>query len=1022
MLNSAVTKIFLAMGALGALTPSPGQAQSPASQPSQAEEFRIGTSGALCEAQGVMLSDARGTIFDRKWAILCSDIDRPVGSAYSLRTNGDHSAQIRLSRDEALDCAADAISTSGTARRICRGRETGLDWISYSARRGNTVHIVEGLAAYDSALRIALESLIEDRVVDGKVEVVTISGSGSLAAARAATGDADALLGQGYRRNNAGEYAEAAEFFQPDLLAAIDTDPATRALRLHEVTINRALQLSNMGEFEQAERLFSGAREQTAGAPIQTRLLRNFEALDALNRASIATALAILERPVPPIRADELERNSVIQIELGLANRINAGSNSAIDTSAPQDTRLSLAERAAIIDAQARQIRGTALRLQGELAAARRELLAAEDEMLLVREGRVLTIARLRAQILSEVAATHEAQGQYSAAESRLNQALELISLRYPESASLNAARARLAGFYARRGRTTDALRTYRGIVESTIGESGALVGMENLMRPYFSLLVDELPRRPELANDLFAASQLVERPGAAQTLSQLTRQLAASDSEAAELFRRASAVARESKRNQLALVQARAAEGQGGSADRVAELQAEAERIAIVQSELAGALSAYPEYRSITRSYVTAPEMASTLASDEAYLKLAQLGDEYYAVYLGPGGATGWRVDASSSEVGQLVASLRDSISVTVSGITSTYPFDVDSARVLYEAVFGPADAELDGVRHLVFEPDGAFLQLPVNLLIAEQAGVDAYHARVTQGGDEYDFREIAWFGRDRTISTALSAASFRQARAASASRAQRAYLGLGRNRPIPETPASYIPTPEQRESDAACAIPLSAWNRPISANELVSAQQLIGGGRSELVLDGAFSDSALMSRDDLDQFRIVHFATHGLVNPPQPGCPARPALLTSFGEKNSDGLLRFVEIFDLELDADLVILSACDTASFATLEATRAAGVASGGGQALDGLVRAFIGAGGRQVIASHWPAPDAFNATERLFSGMFGSGSDRTIGGALLDGQQKLMDDPETSHPFYWSGFAVIGDARKPLLTGI
>jgi CHAT domain-containing protein len=345
-----------------------------------------------------------------------------------------------------------------------------------------------------------------------------------------------------------------------------------------------------------------------------------------------------------------------------------------------------------------------------------------------------------------------------------------------------------------------------------------------------------------------------------------------------------------------------------------------------------------------------------------------------------------------------------------------------VDSARVLYEAVFGPADAELDGVRHLVFEPDGAFLQLPVNLLIAEQAGVDAYHARVTQGGDEYDFREIAWFGRDRTISTALSAASFRQARAASASKAQRAYLGLGRNRPIPETPASYIPTPEQRESDAACAIPLSAWNRPISANELVSAQQLIGGGRSELVLDGAFSDSALMSRDDLDQFRIVHFATHGLVNPPQPGCPARPALLTSFGEKNSDGLLRFVEIFDLELDADLVILSACDTASFATLEATRAAGVASGGGQALDGLVRAFIGAGGRQVIASHWPAPDAFNATERLFSGMFGSGSDRTIGGALLDGQQKLMDDPETSHPFYWSGFAVIGDARKPLLTGI
>ena len=89
-------------------------------------------------------------------------------------------------------------------------------------------------------------------------------------------------------------------------------------------------------------------------------------------------------------------------------------------------------------------------------------------------------------------------------------------------------------------------------------------------------------------------------------------------------------------------------------------------------------------------------------------------------------------------------------------------------------------------------------------------------------------------------------------------------------------------------------------------------------------------------------------------------PKCAAQPALLTSFGGNGSDGLLTFREIFDLHLDADLVILSACDTAGKASAAATQQAGLATGGDVALDGLVRAFVGAGGRLVIASHWPVP--------------------------------------------------------------
>ena len=195
---------------------------------------------------------------------------------------------------------------------------------------------------------------------------------------------------------------------------------------------------------------------------------------------------------------------------------------------------------------------------------------------------------------------------------------------------------------------------------------------------------------------------------------------------------------------------------------------------------------------------------------------------------------------------------------------------------------------------------------------------------------------------------------------------------------------------------------------HRPLGAAQLV--------GRT----GAAFSDSAIKARDDLSQYRILHFATHGLVTAPRPDCPARPALMTSFGGAGSDGLLSFSEIYDLRIDADLVILSACDTAGKASLAATREAGIATGGDFALDGLVRAFVGAGGRSVIASHWPVPDDYGATKRLISGLFTAPAGTSIAGALGAAQDELMNQPATSHPYYWAGFAIIGDGAAAVLS--
>jgi hypothetical protein len=291
------------------------------------------------------------------------------------------------------------------------------------------------------------------------------------------------------------------------------------------------------------------------------------------------------------------------------------------------------------------------------------------------------------------------------------------------------------------------------------------------------------------------------------------------------------------------------------------------------------------------------------------------------------------------------------------------------------------------------------------------DRAGVDAYAARVTKGADAFDFTGVAWLGRDRDISTAVSPRSFVDVRAIPAAKGSKPYLGLGQN----AIPIARL-TPTVAGDAIDCSWPLSTWRSPISPDELLVASQAMGVGRLEVITGVDFSDTTIKDRTDLSDFRILHFATHGLVTAPRPECPARPALLTSFGTHGSDGLLSFREIFDLKLDADVVILSACDTAGMATIAATREAGVSTGGNFALDGLVRAFVGAGARTVIASHWPVPDDFGATKRLIQGVFSAAPGTSMATAMRASQRKMMDDPVTSHPYYWAAFAIVGDGER------
>jgi CHAT domain-containing protein len=377
------------------------------------------------------------------------------------------------------------------------------------------------------------------------------------------------------------------------------------------------------------------------------------------------------------------------------------------------------------------------------------------------------------------------------------------------------------------------------------------------------------------------------------------------------------------------------------------------------------------------------------------------------------------WKLPTTARQLDEQVSALRDTISTVENGKRVTYPFDVSLSHQLYTELFGDFADAVGPVTHLIFEPDGALLRLPPNLLVMDQASVDAYQQRA-KASDEaaYDFRGIAWLGRDRDISTAVSPRSFTQLRNAPPSAGRKQYLGLGENSPPAASAAGLIPAAADRD----CILPLSSWNQPISAKELETAGAIIrrfDPNGVEILTRDRFTDTALAAKTDLDQYRILHFATHGVVTARAAKCAAQPALLTSFGGSGSDGLLTFKDIFDLHLDADLVILSACDTAGKASAAATAQAGLGTGGDVALDGLVRAFVGAGGRLVIASHWPVPDDFNATQRLIGGLFSAPPGTPTVTALRLSQRQLMDDVNTSHPFYWSAFAAVGDGEMPVI---
>jgi CHAT domain-containing protein len=165
-----------------------------------------------------------------------------------------------------------------------------------------------------------------------------------------------------------------------------------------------------------------------------------------------------------------------------------------------------------------------------------------------------------------------------------------------------------------------------------------------------------------------------------------------------------------------------------------------------------------------------------------------------------------------------------------------------------------------------------------------------------------------------------------------------------------------------------------------------------------------GFQASRAIVMSGKLAQYRNVHFATHGVLDLEHPELSG--IVLSRFDEKGQpqDGYLRLYEIYNLNLPADLVVLSACQTGSGKQIR-----------GEGLMALTRGFMYAGAARVVATLWKVDDAATADlmALFYKEMFTNG--KRPAAALRDAQIHLSKQKRWSSPYYWGGFVLQGEWR-------
>ena len=321
------------------------------------------------------------------------------------------------------------------------------------------------------------------------------------------------------------------------------------------------------------------------------------------------------------------------------------------------------------------------------------------------------------------------------------------------------------------------------------------------------------------------------------------------------------------------------------------------------------------------------------------------------------------------------------DPVLETTSGTFRQY---ATTARTLYKKLLAPAGPALQARRKIIIAPDGMLGYLP-------------FEGLLTAEGDfkQIDFSKLSYLGLNYEIQYVPSISvlsAIEQYRQPTHENNRKQLIAF----------ADPLSQPEISKNNLAqLAGTVRDWSSsikelPYARTEVEEISKLYPKGSTTLLI-GKDATEVNAKKMDLQDYRLVHFASHGLIDEEHPQFSS--LILNSGGDE--DGYLTMREVFDLKLDADLVVLSACKSGLGQRIR-----------GEGVTGLSRSFFGAGASSVLVSLWNVYD--RSTSDFMTSFYREMETGKLNkaAALKAARRKMILSKKYSHPYYWSPFILIG----------
>ena len=641
--------------------------------------------------------------------------------------------------------------------------------------------------------------------------------------------------------------------------------------------------------------------------------------------------------------------------------------------------------------------------------------------------------------------------GQVDAGIAAAQQLVKKLSDRVGEGHFDTAsARGTLAIGLMRAGRNEDAIREFKAAIPIMLANASENADDENttvvvarrqrlqtIVESYFALLTRAEGATGAVGEETFSLADAVRGQSVQRALAASSARAAAQDPVLAELARKEQDLTKQVNAELGTLNNVLALPSSDRDEKGVQQVQASIAALRIqldkARQEIKQKFPAYADL--VSPKPPSVADIRATLSEGEAMLSF----------YFGQNGGFVWAVPKSGpvafaavkAKIGDIeskVRKLREALEPQAAMISDIPPFDLKLAYELYGLLLKPVESGWKPAKNLIVVTNGALGLLPLSLLPTAPADVAQDEDPLFVG-----YRNVPWLARTHAVTIVPSAAALRtlrqlppgkpgrgeivafgdpyfskeqQAEAESAEPGfQTADAGGNVTRGLPLKRRS---SPQLEGVDSA---ELGLLPRlPDTAEELKSIALALQSDPTKVLFLGTKASEGTVKTMNLSGFKILAFATHGLV-PGELNGLTQPALALSSpavtGE-DGDGLLTMEEILGLKLDADWVILSACNTGAGA-----------GAGAEAASGLGRAFFYAGTRALLVTNWSVHS--QSARELVTDLFRRQAENPKLGrseALRQAMMALVDGPgyrngegktefAYAHPLFWAPYTIIGD---------